>query len=169
MTETPIATPIVVMGVSGSGKTTVGRALAEKLDVPFVDADDLHPRANIEKMAAGCPLDDADRAPWLDAVGRWLAKHPRGVIACSALTRAYRDRIRTYAPDAWFVCLVGSKATIAQRIAIRSDHFMPTALLDSQIGLLQALEGDESGVVLDVELPVDDLVASVTSSVHSLR
>ena len=136
---------VIVMGPSGSGKTAVGAALAVDLAVEFVDADDLHPAANVAKMAAGDPLDDADRIPWLDIVGRTLADLPGGgVIACSALKRRYRDRLRTAAPDAVFVELTAPRAELARRMSAR-EHFMPPSLLDSQIAALEPLQADEPG------------------------
>ncbi|WP_277501020.1 gluconokinase [Nocardioides sp. ChNu-99] len=152
---------VVVMGVSGSGKSTVGAALAQRLRVPFGDADDFHPPANIAKMSAGHALDDADREPWLEAIGAWLAERAEargGVVTCSALKRAYRDRIRESAPTAVFVHLAGSRAVIAARQASRPGHFMPASLLDSQFATLEDLEPDEAGFVVDVRLSVDDLV-----------
>jgi len=151
--------PLVVMGVSGSGKSTVGAALAQRLRVPFEDADDLHPPANIAKMAAGHALDDADRHPWLDIVGGWLADHPDGgVMSCSALKRKYRDQLRGHAPDVRFVLLAGSAEVIARRQASRPGHFMPASLLASQFATLEPLEPDEGGVVLDVDQSVDAIV-----------
>lgn len=146
---------VVVMGVSGSGKTTVGRELARLLGCGFIDGDDLHPRANVEKMASGRPLDDADRAPWLKAVGTRLAAHPGGlVIACSALKRSYRDLIRRYAPDALFVHLVGSFELLQARMTARPGHFMPPELLGSQFDTLEPLRPDECGRAFDVaDLP----------------
>lgn len=141
------------MGVSGSGKSTVGALLAERLGVAFVDGDDLHPPANVAKMAAGMPLDDADRWPWLDAVGARLA-HAPVVVACSALRRVYRDRLRAAAPDARFVLLDGSRALLAERMRARtvSDpaHFMPPSLLDSQLATFERPGEDERVLVLDV-------------------
>ena len=118
MTPIHVRSPIVVMGVSGSGKSTVGALLAVQLGLPFIDGDDLHPAANKRKMAAGIALDDADRAPWLDAIARVLARAP-AVVACSALKRRYRDRLRVAAPDLKLVYLAGSRALLAQRIAGR--------------------------------------------------
>lgn len=143
---------VVVMGVSGTGKSTVGRLLAAELAVPYADADDFHPPANIAKMSAGIPLDDADRAPWLDAIGDWLGAHADtgGVVGCSALKRAYRDRLRRAAPDAITVHLAGDRALIAERLHERTGHFMPETLLDSQFADLQPLEPDEAGVSLDI-------------------
>ncbi len=153
--------PVVVMGVSGSGKSTVGAALARRLRVPFADADDLHPRANIEKMTAGHPLDDEDRRAWLDEVGKWLAGHRNGgVMSCSALKRRYRDHLRAHCPTAGFLYLSGSPEVIGARQAARKGHFMPTALLDSQFDALEPLESDERGVVVDVGQDIDHIVAA---------
>lgn len=150
--------PVVVMGVSGCGKSTVGAALAQRLEVPFADADDLHPARNIAKMAAGLPLDDDDRRPWLDEVGAWLVEHPDGVIACSALTRSYRDRLRNHSPGVRFLLLDGSAEVIALRQADRPGHFMPASLLASQLATLEPLASDEDGLVADVALSVDAIV-----------
>lgn len=151
--------PIVVMGVSGSGKSTVGAALAQRLRVPFADADDLHPEANVAKMSRGEPLDDQDRFPWLEEVGRWLADHPEGgVMSCSALKRKYRDQLRHHASAVEFVLLSGDRAVIERRQASRPGHFMPASLLSSQLATLEPLEPDEGGLVLDVAQGVDELV-----------
>lgn len=149
---------IVVMGVSGSGKSTVGAALAARLGVEFEDGDDLHPPANIAKMSAGIPLTDEDRWPWLDAVGDWLAARPAGVVACSALRRVYRDRVRAHAPATYVVHLAGTQELIAARQAARPGHFMPASLLGSQFATLEQLDADEAGITLDVALSVDELV-----------
>lgn len=150
---------LVVMGVSGSGKSTVGAAIARRLGVPFADADDLHPRANIDKMAAGIPLDDDDRRPWLEAVGQWLADHPDGaVMSCSALKRRYRDELRHQAPHVTFLHLAGSRETIARRQAARTGHFMPPSLLSSQLHDLEPLEPDEGGLTVDLDQGVDAIV-----------
>ncbi|MGW9024697.1 gluconokinase [Streptomyces sp. NPDC055722] len=143
---------VVVMGVAGTGKTTIGPLLAARLGVPYAEGDDFHPPANIAKMSAGIPLDDADRWPWLDAIGAWA--HERagfgGVVSSSALKRAYRDRLRAAAPGVVFVHLTGDRSLIEDRMAHRQGHFMPTALLDSQIATLQPLEPDEAGVAVSV-------------------
>jgi gluconokinase len=143
--------PIVVMGVSGSGKSTVGSALAQRLRVPFLDADTVHPPANIAKMAAGEPLNDDDRNPWLEKVGQWLADHrDGGVVACSALKRKYRDRLGAHCPRVELLYLQGSPELIGRRLAARSGHFMPAALLQSQFDALEPLGADERGVVINL-------------------
>ncbi|AXE84750.1 gluconokinase [Streptomyces olindensis] len=143
---------VVVMGVAGTGKTTIGPLLAARLGVPYAEADDFHPPANIAKMSAGTPLTDEDRWPWLDAIGDWA--HGRaglgGVVSCSALKRSYRDRLRSAAPGVVFVHLTGDRALIEDRMSHRQGHFMPTTLLDSQFATLQPLQADEAGVAVDV-------------------
>ena len=152
---------IVVMGVSAVGKTVIGRGIATRLGLPFVDADTLHPHENVAKMAAGTPLDDDDRWPWLDAVGATAADSPDGiVVACSALRRVYRDRIREHSPRAVFVQLTGSPQLLAQRAAERTDHFMPPSLLASQLALLEDLDDDEAGVCVDVSPIPDAIIAT---------
>lgn len=144
---------IVVMGVSGSGKSTVGGLLAERLGVPYAEADDFHPPANIAKMSAGHPLDDADREPWLDAIAHWIEERRGhgGVVSCSALRRRYRDRLRATAPDLFFVHLDGPPELIAARMAARMEHFMPSQLLRSQFDALEPLEADEAGAVVPID------------------
>jgi gluconokinase len=151
---------IVVMGVSGSGKSTVGAALAQRLGVPFADADDFHPPANVAKMKAGTPLDDDDRYPWLEAIGGWLADHcgTGGVMSCSALKRKYRDQLRRHCPQTEFVHLSGSPEVIAARQASRPGHFMPASLMASQFATLEPLGRDERGVTLDVSHDIDSIV-----------
>ncbi|MFZ0719012.1 gluconokinase [Mycobacterium sp.] len=149
------------MGVSGSGKSTVGAALARRLGVPFADADAFHPMANIAKMVAGTPLDDDDRRPWLDAVGRWLVDHETGVMSCSALKRRYRDQLRSHRTDIAFLHLTGSPELIAARQAGRPGHFMPSSLLMSQFDALEPLDRDEHGMVIDVGQSVDTIVDAV--------
>ncbi|MBB5930470.1 gluconokinase [Streptomyces echinatus] len=143
---------VVVMGVAGTGKTTIGPLLAARLGVPYAEGDDFHPQANIDKMTAGIPLDDADRWPWLEAIGHWA--HDRaglgGVVSSSALKRAYRDRLRAVAPGIVFLHLSGDRQLIEERMSRRQGHFMPTALLDSQFATLQPLQPDEAGVAVDV-------------------
>lgn len=146
---------VVVMGVSGAGKSTVGTLIAERLGVSFRDADDFHPPANIAKMSAGQPLTDDDRWPWLDAIGAHLAAH-RGagcVVTCSALKRAYRDRLRAAAPGLRFVHLHGDMALVAARQAARRDHFMPASLVASQFATLEAPQDEQDVIALDVAAP----------------
>jgi gluconokinase len=138
------------MGVSGCGKSTVGTALARRLDVPFADADAFHPAGNIAKMTAGTPLNDDDRYPWLDAVGQWLADHDSGVMSCSALRRRYRDQLRAHRADIEFLHLTGSPELIAARQAGRPGHFMPSSLVTSQVEALEPLAADEHGMAIDV-------------------
>ncbi|MFF4104569.1 gluconokinase [Streptomyces sp. NPDC001903] len=144
---------VVVLGVSGAGKSTVGRALAEGLGVPFLEGDDVHPAANVAKMAAGHPLDDADRAPWLRTLAdriRQSARSGRGlVVSCSALKRAYRDELRGAAPGVRCVYLAVDRATARARVSARAGHFMPLRLVDSQFEILEPLEPDEPGVTVD--------------------
>jgi gluconokinase len=152
------------MGVSGSGKSTVASVLARRLGVPFVDADGLHPDRNVAKMAAGTPLTDGDRRPWLDRVGEELAAAPDGVVvACSALRLAYRSLLRGHAPGTVFVHLHGTREQLATRLATRLDHFMPPSLLDTQLATLEPLRPDEAGVVLDVAPAPDRLAADAVA------
>ena len=160
------------MGPSGSGKSAIGSAVAERLGVAFVDADDLHPAANVAKMAAGTPLDDDDRMPWLDAVAAALSAVPGGaVVACSALARRYRERILAGAPDAVFVELRVSADELARRMETR-EHFMPRSLLDSQLRTLEHLEPEEPGVVVAGDPPLEDVVEAAMAALgryQSLR
>ncbi|MFJ8791695.1 gluconokinase [Streptomyces sp. NPDC102462] len=161
---------VVVMGVAGTGKTTIGPLLAARLGVPYAEGDDFHPPANIAKMSAGIPLDDADRWPWLDAIGGWA--HGRaglgGVVSSSALKRSYRDRLRAAAPGIVFVHLTGDRALIEDRMSHRQGHFMPTALLDSQFATLQPLEPDEPGVAVDVSGSPDEITARAAEALAAL-
>lgn len=160
--------PVVVMGVSGSGKSTVGAALAQRLRVPFADADDFHPPANIAKMTAGEPLDDDDRYPWLEAIGGWLAARTSGgVMSCSALKRQYRDQLRRHRDDVEFLHLAGSAEVIGRRQASRPGHFMPAALLASQFQTLEPLDEDERGVVIDVNQDIDSIIEDYLESTDS--
>ena len=156
----PSSRVVVVMGVSGTGKSTVGRALAETLGLPFVEGDDLHPESNVAKMAAGIPLTDADRAPWLDLIAAELDRPV--VITCSALKRSYRDRLRLAAPDLVLVYLHGAPELLASRMAQRDGHFMPTALLESQLATLEEPAADEDVIGADVMLRPDEIVELVS-------
>lgn len=164
---------VVVMGVSGSGKSTIGEALAEALGVPFIDGDALHPAANVAKMAAGIPLVDADRWPWLDAVGRALREAEDSgeglVVACSALKRGYRDRIAAAAPASVFVHLAGSRDVLSRRLGHRRGHFMPATLLDSQLATLQPLQPGERGLTVDIDAPVGTVVHRALEDVRALE
>jgi len=155
---------LVVMGVSGCGKSTVGAALAGALGAVFVDGDALHPPSNIAKMAAGTPLNDHDRAPWLDLVGAELAKAGGRVTACSALKRSYRDIIRAQEPSAVFVHLHGAVEVLQSRMQTRPGHFMPPALLQSQLATLEPLGQGEAGMVIDIALPLDDQISAVRAA-----
>ncbi|WP_440709389.1 gluconokinase [Herbiconiux sp. YIM B11900] len=159
---------VFVTGVSGSGKSTVGALLAARLGWPFLDADDLHPLANIEKMSAGIALDDADRAPWLEAVGR-AADHAAGdsggvVVACSALRRVYRYLLAAECAGSFFVQLLGGSELLAQRLSARVDHFMPPALLGSQLAVLEPLGTGEAGVAIGVASTPDAVVETIAGA-----
>ncbi len=153
---------ILVMGVSGCGKSSVGHALAEALSLTFIDGDDLHPKSNRDKMAGGTPLTDDDRWPWLDKVGKALAEAdaPGIVIACSALKRTYRDRILAASPETVFVHLTGSRELLLQRMQGRGNHFMKPEMLDSQLAILEQLAEDEPGISIDVAKPLREIVAA---------
>lgn len=160
--DDPHRLAVVVMGVSAAGKSSVGERRAALLGVPFADADSLHPAANVAKMAAGQALDDDDRWPWLDRVGATLASASEDagvVVACSALRRVHRDRLRRACPRAVFVHLTGPIAVLASRAADRQDHFMPAALLPSQLATLEPLQADERGWDVDITPSIDDIAA----------
>jgi gluconokinase len=165
MSETKTGCALVVMGVSGSGKTTVAELLAKQLDWPFIEGDRLHPPANVEKMRQGIPLTDADRVPWLDRIGEelksWAAEGRSGVMTCSALKRAYRDRIRSARPDVRFVYLKGSETLIGARVAARHHEYMPASLLRSQFDTLEEPAPDEQVVTVDAGGNPDTEVAAV--------
>jgi len=161
----------VVMGVSGSGKTTIGPRLARALGVEYVEGDDLHPPGNVEKMRAGIPLTDADREPWLRRIAARLreakAQDEGLVVASSALKKKYRDLLRSAGdPDVQFVYLKGSKSVIAERVAMRHDHFMPAGLLESQFTALEEPGPDEHAWVADVSKSLDAVVANLIARAH---
>ena len=161
---------IVVMGVAGSGKTTIASGLAERLRVPFVEGDSLHPAANVKKMASGIPLTDEDRWPWLEAIGqRMEVERATGhgvVVACSALKRSYRDCLRKYVHGKMhFVLLDGSRRLISDRMKHRKGHFMPPALLDSQFATLEPPTQDEHAVILDISHRPAELVEEAARSI----
>src|SRR5918996_2951946 len=158
----PRAMVVVLMGVSGSGKTAVGTRLAQALGGTFVEGDDFHPPANVEKMRSGEPLDDADREPWLETlareIGGWLDAGKTVVLACSALKQRYRDILKAGRPGVVFVHLKGDEALIRKRLAGRRGHYMPASLLDSQ---LAALEEPTDAITVSVEGTPDEIVAEI--------
>jgi gluconokinase len=157
-------TRYVVMGVSGCGKSLIGAAFAAAIEARFIDGDDLHPQANIDKMRRGDPLDDQDRAPWLAAVGGALATD-QTVIACSALKRTYRDQIRAKAGQpVTFLFLRGARDTLVDRVASRPGHFMPPSLLDSQLATLEPPGPDEPHLTQDIEQTPDKIVANLVAA-----
>lgn len=162
---------IVVMGVSGSGKSTVGRLLAERLGVAFVEGDELHPPRNVALMAAGTPLTDTDREGWLQAIAARLREayqHDRGlVVACSALKRRYRDRLRSGAPDTMFVFLHGDRRLLAERLHERKGHYMPASLLQSQLDTLELPQADERVFTQDIAATPAQIVADVLQRLES--
>jgi gluconokinase len=166
----PSPRALVVMGVCGAGKTEIGKRLAEALQWTFVDADDFHPPANVEKMRAGTPLTDADRWPWLDALAAELRDATAGrgtiVLACSALTRRYRDRLGLPNPRIRLVHLDDPSGVIRQRMERRAGHFMPTALLDSQLALLERPTPDERPTIVDVASEPGAIVRSIVAAFH---
>lgn len=166
----PLPKPVVlvVMGVSGSGKTTVASMLAGRLGWAFAEGDDFHPAANIAKMHAGVPLDDDDRMPWLEAIAaqidRWRAEGKNGIITCSALKRRYRAIIAGDRPDVRLVYLKGDRATIARRLVARHGHFMPASLLDSQFQALEEPGPEERPIVVPVDAPPAALADQVVAA-----
>ncbi len=153
-------THIVVMGVSGCGKSTTSEALAARLGWPMLEGDSFHPQANVDKMHAGIPLDDTDRAPWLQALADQIAQHEAegksSIISCSSLKRAYRDILRSGAASVRFVHVHGSRALLMQRLEARKGHFFPAKLLDSQLATLEMLGADEDGIVIDMGLSIPE-------------
>jgi gluconokinase len=161
----------VVMGVSGSGKTTIATMLAEALGWHYQDGDDLHPRENVEKMKGGTSLTDADRWPWLDRIAaridEWRKRGEKGVVTCSGLKRAYRDVIVGQRPDVALVHLKGPRALIHGRMAARKGHFMPVALLDNQFTVLEEPGADERPIVVDIASPPAVLVAEIVRQLEA--
>jgi len=151
---------VVVMGISGTGKTTVGVLLAQRLALEYADGDSFHSAANVAKMASGVPLIDADRAPWLADVASYLAAHATtgAVVSCSALRRVYRDQLSAAAPRAIYLHLAANEALIRERVVRREQHFMPASLLASQLAALEPLATDERGLVLDASAPAEQIV-----------
>lgn len=152
---------VVLIGVSGSGKTAIGTRLAARLGWPFIDADDLHPPANVAKMSAGVPLTDDDRRPWLAEVARHLVSAHDAVAACSALRRSYRDAIAAAVPGAFFVHLAVPPAVLEARMRARQAHFMPVSLLASQLATFEPLGPDEPGIAIDASGEADAVVSEL--------
>lgn len=175
MVGTTAAAPfgLVVMGVSGSGKSSVGAELAATLGLPFMEGDGLHPAANVAKMSRGIPLTDADRIPWLDLIGAQIGAALRGgkgiVVSCSALKRVYRDRLRGEAGGRLvFVYLDGSLALLSKRMAERKGHFMPASLLESQLCTLEVPTGEKDVVTVDIDDTVGGILASSLQGLSAL-
>ena len=169
----PATTSIVVMGVSGSGKTSVARELERQLGWVYIDGDDLHPEANVAKMASGIPLDDADRWPWLQRIAEVIGEHEAAstsiIVTCSALKHAYRDPLRDGHPSVWFAHVHVDHDVLAQRLAARQGHYMPPSLLDSQLATLEPLGDDEPGEVIDDDGPLTETVAELLSDLKRER
>lgn len=161
---------LVVMGVTGSGKSTVGELLAASLGIPFADADGLHSEANVQKMAGGHPLTDDDRWPWLHRVGEELRDHESTglVMACSALKRAYREVILAVEPRTKFVLLDGSRELLERRLSQRHGHFMPQSLLDSQLAILEPLDSGEPGIIVSIDRTPNEIVDDIRSKLAAL-
>lgn len=155
--------PIVVMGVAGCGKTTIGRLLAGRLGVPYAEADAFHPAGNVTKMTEGIPLTDQDRAPWLEAIGDRIRRDGHLVVSCSALKHSYRDILRQADPRTWFLHLAIDRETSLARVAARAGHFMPASLVDSQFADLEPLR-DEAGLTIDAARPPEEIIAAALSA-----
>jgi gluconokinase len=169
----PATTSIVVMGVTGSGKTSAAQELTRQLGWVYIEGDDLHPEANVAKMAAGIPLDDEDRWPWLREIAAVIGTHEASgtsiVITCSALKRAYRDLLRDGHPSVWFAHVDVTREVLAERLAQRKGHFMPPSLLDSQLATLERLGEDEPGDVIAGDAPLPETVAEVLTDLKRER
>lgn len=161
---------VIVMGVSGSGKTTVATGLAEAMGWTYVEGDELHPQANVDKMAAGIPLTDEDRWPWLRRIGAWIDEHENSgksaVITCSALKRSYRDLLREGRPDVQFCHVEVSREALEDRLAHREGHYMPASLLQSQLDTLEPLQADEPGIVVEAKGGQEAVLAEVLEALH---
>jgi gluconokinase len=166
-------TTIVVMGVSGSGKSTVAATLVDRLGWEFAEGDDFHPPANVEKMRAGHPLDDADRWPWLRSLAAWIGEHERAgrnvVVTCSALKRSYRDLLRDGHPSVWFAHLATDPGLIGERLQHRTGHYMPASLLESQLATLEPLADDEPGATVPAAGPPETVVAEILAALQAQR
>jgi gluconokinase len=169
----PATTTIVVMGVSGSGKTSVALELTRQLGWAYIEGDELHPAANVAKMAGGVPLVDEDRWPWLRRIAEVIGEHEEAgtdlVITCSALRRSYRDLLRDGHPSVWFAHVHVDRDVLAQRLAKRQGHFMPPSLLDSQLATLEPLGDDEPGDVIDGDGPLQETVTALLADLRAKR
>jgi len=169
----PATTSIVVMGVSGSGKTSAARELTRQLGWEYIEGDDLHPAANVAKMAAGTPLDDEDRWPWLRRIAEVIGEHEAAgtdvVVTCSALKRVYRDLLREGHPSVWFAHVDVDREVLAQRLTKRQGHYMPPSLLDSQLATLERLADDEPGDVIAGNAPLEQTVAELLADLRAER
>ncbi|WP_369133730.1 gluconokinase [Modestobacter sp. I12A-02662] len=169
----PATTSIVVMGVSGSGKTSVSQELTRQLGWEYIEGDDLHPEANVAKMAAGTPLQDEDRWPWLRRVAEEIGAHEAAgssvIVTCSALRRAYRDLLREGHPSVWFAHVHVSEAVLAERLRNRQGHYMPPSLLGSQLATLEPLGEDEPGGVVPGDGPLAQTVADLLTTLRAER
>jgi gluconokinase len=163
---------VVVMGVSGVGKTTVGKGVAAALGWTYAEGDDFHPEANVAKMAAGIPLTDEDRWPWLRSIGAWMsdeiAAGRSAVVTCSALRRSYRDVLREGRPEVLFCHLTADPDLVSERVSRRTDHSMPASLLPSQLATLEPLEPDEPGVEVPADRDASVVVAQVLEVLGAL-
>ena len=161
---------VVVMGVSGVGKTTVGRGVAAALGWTYAEGDDFHPEANVARMAAGIPLTDEDRWPWLRSIGAWMSEEiaagRSAVVTCSALRRSYRDVLREGRPEVLYCHLTADPDLVSERVSRRTDHYMPASLLPSQLATLEPLEPDEPGVEVPAEGDATLVVARVVDALR---
>jgi gluconokinase len=166
-------TCIVVMGVSGSGKSTVAAGLVERLGWEFAEGDDFHPPANVEKMRSGTPLGDEDRWPWLRTLAAWIGEHEQAgtstVVTCSALKRAYRDVLRDGHPSVWFAHVTADRELLSERVEHRTGHYMPSSLLESQLATLQPLQDDEPGASVSGAGAPEDVVAQLLAALAAER